>query len=323
MLFRSVETCVDGDADGSCDGCEAEVEVPVVIEKFKVAGCNMTLGNELELNIFLPKAIVDAYGKELTATVTHHAVDEDVIYTWKVSELPEYSKGMYYKASVRVAAAQMTDLVDIVVTDEDGNVYNIGYETSVRSYVITNIDNQKKAATKTLLVDMVNYGAAAQDQFKYRQGDYANAGLTDAHQALATPAVECENIMKKGPNFVGTNLSLQDRILLNFFFKAVDDTTMASMYATVEFTGVLNNEVKETVKLIKKSGYPCVAVDQIVLADAVCPVTVTVYNADGTVYGYGTDSVESYNARQNPDGTNALYTNIMKFAAAALAYKNS
>ena len=94
------------------------------------------------------------------------------------------------------------------------------------------------------------------------------------------------------------------------------------MYATVEFTGVLGNEVKETVSVAKMSGYTGVAVDQIVLADAVCPVTVTVYNADGSVYAYATDSVESYNARQNPNGTNALYTNIMKFAASALAYKN-
>ena len=207
----------------------------------------MTLGNELELNIFLPKATVDAYGKDLTATVTHHEVDEDVVYTWKVSELPEYSNGLYYKASVRVAAAQMTDMVDIVVTDEDGNVYNNAYETSVRTYVTNNIDKQRKPAAKTLLVDMVNYGAAAQDQFTYRQDDYANAELTEAHKALATPAVECENSQVKGTNYVGSNLSLKDRILLNVLFKAVSDDVLATMTAKVEFTGVLGNNVSETV----------------------------------------------------------------------------
>ena len=60
-----------------------------------------------------------------------------------------------------------------------------------------------------------------------------------------------------------------------------------------------------------------VVVDEIVLADAFSPVTVTVYNADGTVHGTATDSVESYVARSGDD---ALYSSIMKFASSARAY---
>ena len=309
--------CIDADKDLRCDQCEGSMRIKV--ETFAVSGVNMTLGNELELNIMLPKSSVDAYGRELTATVTHHAVSGDVVYTWTVSDLPEYAGGKYYKASVRVAAAQMTDLVDIVVTDEYGNIYNNDYVTSVRTYVTNNLDKQTNKV-KTLLVDMVNYGAAAQDQFQYRQNDYANANLTEAQKLLATPNVECTDIRVKGTNYIGSNLSLQDRILLNFFFSKVDDAVMAEMYATVEFTGAMGDTVKDTVKVEKMSGYAGVAVDQIVLADSGCPVTVTLYNADGSVYGYATDSVESYNARQNPNGTNALYTNIMKFAIAACDY---
>ena len=58
------------------------------------------------------------------------------------------------------------------------------------------------------------------------------------------------------------------------------------------------------------------------LADARQPVNVTLYNADGTVYGYASDSVESYVARalaNNADG-NGLFTNILKFADSAKAY---
>ena len=122
----------------------------------------------------------------------------------------------------------------------------------------------------------------------------------------------------------GVKAGLKDQILLNILFTPVSDDVLATMTAKVEFTGVLGNEVSVTMPAQKLLGkYVGVAVDQIVLADAVTPVTVTIYNADGSVYGYATDSVESYNARQNPEGTNALFNNIMKFATSALAYKQS
>jgi len=54
-----------------------------------------------------------------------------------------------------------------------------------------------------------------------------------------------------------------------------------------------------------------------VLADAFSPVTVTVYNADGTIHGSGTDSVESYIART---GISSLNDATMKFAYSAKAY---
>jgi len=57
-------------------------------------------------------------------------------------------------------------------------------------------------------------------------------------------------------------------------------------------------------------------VDKIVLADAFSLVTVTVYNADGSVYGTGSDSVESYAARVSSE----LNTAIMKFASSAKTY---
>jgi hypothetical protein len=48
------------------------------------------------------------------------------------------------------------------------------------------------------------------------------------------------------------------------------------------------------------------------------PVTVTVYDANGNVYGTATDSLESYLARMSTG--NNLYASIMKFSDAAYAY---
>ncbi|MBR2164354.1 MAG: hypothetical protein IJ953_05745, partial [Campylobacter sp.] len=63
--------------------------------------------------------------------------------------------------------------------------------------------------------------------------------------------------------------------------------------------------------------YIKITVDQIVLADAFSAVTVKLYSADGSVYGTGTDSVESYVARTGATDINEA---ILKFAFAAKEY---
>ena len=60
-----------------------------------------------------------------------------------------------------------------------------------------------------------------------------------------------------------------------------------------------------------------IPVDDIALAESFELVTVTVYNADGTVHGTATDSVESYIARSAASDLNEA---IMKFAASAKVY---
>ena len=62
--------------------------------------------------------------------------------------------------------------------------------------------------------------------------------------------------------------------------------------------------------------------DQLVVADARQKITVTVYNADGSVYSSCTDSVESYTARAQAAQANGteLYEAIMNFADSAKVY---
>lgn len=63
-------------------------------------------------------------------------------------------------------------------------------------------------------------------------------------------------------------------------------------------------------------------IDQLVVADARQKITVTVYNADGSVYSTCTDSVVSYTARARAAQANGaeLYESIMNFADSAKVY---
>ena len=100
------------------------------------------------------------------------------------------------------------------------------------------------------------------------------------------------------------------------------------MYAMVNFTdfqGIVKEvrmEGTEFEKYGSSGDIYKIVVDDVVLADAKQMVTVTLYNADGTVFGVGSDSVESYVARAEKNGadTYGLYANIMKFATSAYNY---
>ena len=304
----SVEPCQDADDDGICDRCGEEIEDVPVIEKFTFAGSNMTLGGDLKMNYMIKTA--DLGSGTYTAKIYHNGETTEATFG-------RYN-GIYSYVSYTVAAAQMADNIMVEAFDEDGNAVSEVYTTSVRTYAMNLLNKDStNAKTKKLLVDMLNYGAAAQNNFSYNTSDPANANLTDAQKELATGAVSCTDGRVKGTNYYGSSLSLEGRILLNLYFRNVT----SDMYAVISFTDFdgdvqsLNVPFAEFKKL-SGSTY-AVVVDDIVLAESFNLVTVTVYNADGTVHGTAMDSVESYIARSAESELNAA---IMKFAASAVAY---
>ncbi|MBQ9968728.1 MAG: Ig-like domain-containing protein, partial [Oscillospiraceae bacterium] len=128
-LEQYAEACADHDSDRKCDVCGTAV---VTIEKFSIAGSNMTLGNELEVNfLFLKKNLT---GTDNVAIVTHHMADG----TTKVTEIPQADWGAmgstYHKVSTRIAAKEMADTLTIEIVDADGYVLNNEYSDSARGY---------------------------------------------------------------------------------------------------------------------------------------------------------------------------------------------
>ncbi len=316
------ELCADRDGDTCCDACGAVLKT---ITKVTVAGSNMTLGNELEVNFMVTKK--DLPEGDYTAYITQYKADGTTV----VTELPMAKwtslGNVYHVMSAHITAKEMSDQLAIEVRDAEGNVYNEPYSTSVRDYAGRALAaSSTTAKVKIMMVDMVNYGASAQKQFGYATGDLANSALTAAQAALASAKVSCTNDQVKGKNCYGANLSLDDRIEMNVFFSGLKNKTVSKMYAMVTFKDYKGkaHEVRvEGSEFIKMTtDLYGVVVDDIVLADAKQMVTVTVYNADGTQYGSAADSVSSYVARaeaNNADGS-GLYSNILKFATSAYNY---
>ena len=171
-----------------------------------------------------------------------------------------------------------------------------------------------------MLIDMLNYGAAAQQIFDYDAEHLVTAGLTEEQQAMATKDVEAKSSQEKGANYLGTNLSLESEIRINMAFKDVSE----GMYAKVSFTNHAGRKIEEVARMDIENGTGIVRVNQIAVADGRTMVTVTVHKADGSVHGSVVDSLEGYIARviDKEQEKAQLYKKILMFADSTYNYKH-
>ena len=286
-----------------------EVEDPFIL-----AGANTVLGGVLDMNFFIDPA--DLNGTDYYAEIALYT--EDGIKTTIVPYADWEVRSNYLVVTqTGLAARQMADKIEVVIRNGDGTPASDVWTDSIRDYAMRIMEKQG-AETKTMLVDMLNYGAAAQNFFEYNMDDLANNQLTDAQKAYATDSVSCTDQSVKGQNYYGSTLTLKDRIILTMYFQNI--TT--DMYAVVSFTdhkGAAHETRIQGSDFVKYNDTVYgVVVDGLVVADGDQLVTVTVYDAEGNVVGSASDSVNSYAARQM--GKDALYEMVAKFTASAYAY---
>ncbi|MBP3634142.1 MAG: leucine-rich repeat protein [Oscillospiraceae bacterium] len=322
ILSTETENCFDSNQDNQCDLCRGEISV---IEKVDVAGSNMNLGNELQVNFIVDKL---PEGREYTAYVKQETDDaEGVLHEIPMEQWTDFDS-THSRISVRVRAMEMTDALTLQIVDEEGNLWSDKYSTSVRNYAAKALAADTATdKMKTLVVDMLNYGAAAQENFGYKTDDPANILLSEEQASLATSNVECSNNQIKGNHNLGSNLALDDCILLNMFFEGLSGKDMSAITAKVTFTNWKDETKEVVIPGTKFEPYGStgdrykVKIDDIVLADASCLVTVEIYEGDETEpFAYGADSVESYAKRGASTAAAPLYNAIMRFATSAKAY---
>ena len=316
----------DKDAKAFALTVPAAEKLNIVDYQVTISGANMTLGNNLAMNFYIDPAGLD-YGENYTAVITKSYADnrEDLVVKTASSAWVEY-QGLYRVSLNKVAAKEMADKITVVVCNDKGEVISNVWEDSVQDYTMRNLKKEAAMAdaNKDLLamyVEMLNYGAAAQAHFEYNASNLANNELTAAQKALGLSNVEMKDSRVPGTGYVGSSLTLESNILMNFFFNTIP-AEHDDMYAIASYTDHYGKakEVKIAGKDFVKFNSTTwkVSVAGLVVADCRQPVEVKVYDASGAVIASVTDSIESYTARMNGDGP--LYVAIMKFAVAAYNY---
>ena len=283
-----------------------------VAVKFDIDAARMILGNSLEFQFGIAQA-------KLPENTGCYAVIQkgDVIKTVPAAQWG--ASGQYWTISYDgLAAKEMADELILTIYNKEGEAISNPKTDSARSYVMRNINSQN-AKCRTMMVDMLNYGAAAQTHFGYNTDDLANNLLTETQKAWGTQTMETvTDVRAQGPHYKGTRLILESRIQMQVAFEGLT----ADMYATYTYTDHCGKEQVVTVEgkdfVDVGSGMYAIELNQLVYADARQPVKTKVFYADGTVYGGAKDSIESYVNRLGQE--NPVCLALMKFTDSARAY---
>ena len=282
----------------------------------------MVLGNELAMQFaFKAAPIVEGVDYVVSITKTYADGRDDKVVVVPQRQWQSTSSGgqaYYYVSFNGIAAKEMGDTIQIQIKTKDGTAVGEVYTDSVRDYAIRQLRKTTDAKTRTLYVDMLNYGAAAQTYFGYDASNLVTSRLTATEKGYGTKSVNLENNLVKGPGYSASQLNLASSIQLRIRFGNID----SSMYALIKFTNHMGREVEVRVdgSQFLYSG-TVVVIDAVVAADYNRDVTVTVYNAQGNAVANAVESVASYLARQSDkDNSPVIYDAVAKYCAAAYAY---
>ncbi len=286
------------------------------VEKFDFYGSAPVLENSLAMQFAIAKTHINGTG--YYAEITHYKESGAEVITVPFEEWLD-EEGIYIIEYSGIFAKQIGDVIEVVIYDENGKQVSVKRVDGLKEYALRMLSKADSSANlKTALVDMLNYGAAAQIQFNYKVNTLANNGIDDyKHYASTTlPTLENKREMDSAVCY-GTTLELEENIELLAAFTGITQ----GMYATISFTDHYGNEKVKTVnydEMEQSNGFQIITVDNLVVADADVLVTITVYNTNGTVYTTFKDSINGYLARNiDRDADSKIYETIAKFTASA------
>ena len=305
------------DAEGNVTYTAVFTKTAIEAPKFDLFGANVGLGNDLNMKFAVTKnSVADWTGHYIVITKDN----ADGTTTTKTYTQADWQNGgNYYIVNFTgIAAKEMTDTITVVVYNAEGKAVSNAWVDSMQAYVLRMFGNANTDVERTALIDMLNYGAAAQLQFNYGTDKLANATLTEDQKAYASDPKDFEIKLDQGDKWVGSNLTLKSNLVFSMAFNGAAGD---NMYAVISYTDHKGGVHNDRVAMSKSGNLGVVAVNTLVIADGRQPITVTVYNADGSVYTTCQDSIEDYMARRVRDGKQtAIESAVMTFSDSAYAY---
>lgn len=210
---------------------------------------------------------------------------------------------------------------------------------SVKTYATNQLARENTAAKlKTLLVDMLNYGASAQAFWNYNTKNPVNAELTDEQKACATqtqPTLsDClaisdnENAAVK---FSGASLLLKEKVAIKYYLQSngyegkMSDLTIRLTYTDANGETQTESITGDKFTIAGKNSYT-VTFDGLDATQMRTPCIAEIFDKDGNkVSGTLTYGIEAYAARKTSDENadpklSTLLNDMMKYGDSTCAY---
>ena len=208
---------------------------------------SVSIGSSLNRLYVIKKDTVSPYESFYVEIVKDVWNSEPV--TYRFDNIDEYvaSSSAYTLKFENIAAKEMGDefRATIHAFDADGNeYYGPTMASSMESYLKGVLRNGTTAAQikmKPLCVDMLNYGAAAQNYFEYNTDELVNADLTEEELALGTTEI---------PTYSDTYATTDTDNVIQIRAKAASfgsKVTMNVVFNVTNYTGDYNDLVYKVI----------------------------------------------------------------------------
>ena len=291
-------------------------------DRFSVAGVNLALNNDITLYLYLMAENYDAsYTLEI---VKSYADGSSVTKTVAATDWENYYGTMYRVGFNGIAAKEMTDEITVTVYDASGNAVSNEFVTTVADAAVLVYKSEANARSFTMMADLLNYGAAAQGNFRYNTDDLANTRLTAEQAAYASARFDMSTVTGKASGTagaMGATLYLDTNIQHNFIFDAaVVDSTMTAKVSYTDYKGNAKSFTIPGSEFTANGSMITVNVSALTPADVNVPVTVQIVDANGAAVCSLTDSIAWYCVRAQASATNDLFIELMEFATSCNAY---
>lgn len=305
-------------------------------------GKSITLGDSLSITFKAVKSqVATAEGTTVKFLRTYSDGREAVVTSVELSDEctdPTNAKN-YAVPYPGIAAKEMGDNVYFAIYDANGNQVTTLEKYSILTYANNQLKSTTDAKFATLLVDMLNYGAAAQVYIGYDVEHLVNAGLTEEQKAYASDDLVIDATLQEG--YINSlSPSAKSLTLKNTIEIAVKYTYMSgnykeqvknAAYAVATYTTYAGTPMEKRMELTEGTaggGSKDAKIDFMSTANMRTLINVKLYDANDNVIE-GTElvySISAYVYNQLKNGYNdannlhVLLMRIMQFGDSAYAY---
>ena len=225
---------------------------------------NVALNNNLGIVYYIPKSELNGYENVKLIIQKEKFNESGSVRTIASDELTSYkieNSGYgdeYVFTYKNIAAREMgSKIYATVYAEKNGKAYISQIdEYSVSTYAMNKLNKSStKAALKTLLVDMLNYGAAAQTYINYNTGHLVNSSLTAAQKKLGTSASSLNitsdasetKISSPKAQFSGKNLLLGNNVAIVYYMTFDSSVNKNNVTLKLTYTTVKGETITKTV----------------------------------------------------------------------------
>lgn len=304
-------------SDNVCDACDY-VLIPSD-NSITFNGKTLSLASDISVNFYVAKSVIDQAGYSDPYVVFEF---NDEVYT--VTNYTEDS--VEYKFTFKnIAPNQLGDVITAQVFAMKNGEAHGGeiIEYSVLQYCKSRLSKSSDATLKKLVIDLLNYGAAAQIYTDYKTDELVNAFLTEAQLSMGT----VEDVVPKNhyrlyndvaspsASWTAVGLQLTDSVVLRLKLSAANVNNLSVKFETDDG----QSWIVPSSKFVATDGGYYVYFKELNADQMSTPVYASIYNGDQQVGATLRYSVETY-VYYEKSNADAKLVNLIK---AMLKYGNT